>query len=92
MYILYCIHRYLIHQQYYVHIVYLYIYIMYMYIVFELHIFRAHLPLPSPAGPTPGALFLAEAILFPRLATDRMRAVNSSNPQNPVRIRERANS
>lgn len=43
-----------------------------------------HLLSPSPVGLMPDALFLAEAILFPRPATDRMTAENSSSPQNPV--------
>lgn len=41
------------------------------------------IPLLFPTGLKPAALFLAEAILFPRLATDRKMVVNNLNQQNP---------
>lgn len=43
-----------------------------------------NLPLLFPTGLKPAALFLAEAILFPRLATDRMMVGSNWNLLNPV--------
>lgn len=45
---------------------------------------RPYLPSLFPTGLKPDVPFLAEAILFPRLATDRTMVENSWNPLNPV--------
>lgn len=43
------------------------------------------LPSLYPTGLRPDVPFLAEAIPFPRLATDRMTVVSSSSRQNPAK-------
>lgn len=49
-----------------------------------LYAFRFDLPSLYPTGLRPDVPFLAEAIPFPRLATDRMTVVSSSSRQNPA--------
>lgn len=46
----------------------------------------ANLRVPFPAALTLDAPSHAEAIPFPRQATDRMKAVNNSNRQSPEKI------
>lgn len=48
-----------------------------------------NLRVPFPVGPALDVPFRAEATLFPRLATDRMKAVNNSNRQSPTNREEK---
>lgn len=52
-----------------------------------IYIFRVDLPSLYPTGLRPDVPFLAEAIPFPRLATDRMTVVSSSSRQNPAKYK-----
>jgi len=45
--------------------------------------YKNYSPSLYPTGLRPDVPFLAEAIPFPRLATDRMTVVSSSSRQNP---------
>lgn len=50
----------------------------------DIEIAVRNLRVPFPADPVLDVPFRAEATLFPRLATDRMKAANNSNRQSPV--------